>query len=174
MGTLPVSSFVSGSPTQPKQLEDVVSVRIWESVEPMAGLKGARKWDGLPLYERPLGLASEGLDDGREVIVFSDFSSCLPTDALGEEERHGQWKLEPFETERFKGKLLYAHRTNPAPELTLRVGVRGWYAIYVWLMGGDVDLEPQYPADYDSLLGCNPVSATCSLGGGGHLERSSG
>lgn len=151
VGTLQAASSVSGS-AQVEEPDAAVAVRIWESSEPLAGLKGPQKWDGFPLYERPLGLRSEGLDDGRGVVVISDFSACLPADSMGVEERHGRWTLQAYETERFKGRLLYAHRTNPAPELTLRLGASGWYAIYVWLMGGDVDLEPQYPADYDSVF----------------------
>lgn len=153
-GTLKTSGVAMGSSIQAHtpQAEAPVSVRIWENAGPLAGLKGAQKWEGLPFCERPLGLATEGLDDGREVIIISDFSMCLPAEALSSEERPGKWSLVSYETERFKGKLLHARRSNPAPELALRLGVRGWYAVYVWLMGGDVDLEPLYPADYDSVF----------------------
>jgi hypothetical protein len=102
------------------------------------------KWDGLPLYDRPLGGEVAGTDDGREVVWITDFSSCAG-------EGFGQWSAVDYATERFEGKLLYAHRSAPAGEVTLPLNVEGWYAVYVWLMGGDAELEGLYPADFDSV-----------------------
>ncbi|MHB9109204.1 MAG: hypothetical protein ACYDCO_19295 [Armatimonadota bacterium] len=102
------------------------------------------KWEGLPLYDRPLGNETAGTDDGREVAWITDFSSCAG-------EGFGEWAAVDYATERFSGKLLHAHRSAPAGEVTVPLNVEWWYAVYVWLMGGDADLEGLYPADFDSV-----------------------
>lgn len=107
------------------------------------------KWDGLPLYDRPLGTQCEGIDDERPVIFITDFSQAEPAERLGG--GFGQWSLVDYATDRFSGKLLHAHRSTPAGEVTIPLNVQGWYAVYVWLMGGDVDLEGLYPADFDGV-----------------------
>ncbi len=109
------------------------------------------KWDGFPLYDRPLGRAIEGTDDGRPVVIVSDFSRCEPRELLGDTPAFGKWTLVDYQTERFSGKLLHADRAAPAGDLTIPLGAEGWYAVYVWLMGGDGDLEPSFPADHDSV-----------------------
>jgi len=113
--------------------------------------EGVSKWDGFPLYDRPLGTVTKGTDDGRPVVFISDFSRCEPRKLLSEAPAFGKWSLVDYETERFSGKLLQAERSGPAGDLTLRLDVEGWYAVYMWLMGGDVDLEPIYPYDFDSV-----------------------
>jgi len=127
------------------------------------------KWAAFPLYDRPLGARSEGTDDGRPVVVISDFSRCRPAELLSDRPALGKWTLVSYETERFSGTLLYAPRDNPAGDLTLELGVSGWYAIYVWLMGGDVDLEPQFPADFDSVYSESPGPAL-KLTGDAHFS----
>ena len=109
------------------------------------------KWDGLPLYDRPLGSQTDGTDDGRPVVVISDFSECSPVERLSEVPRLGCWTLIDYATEQFAGKLLHAPRSQPAADVTLPLDAAGWHAIYVWLMGGDVDLEAGFPADFDSV-----------------------
>jgi len=111
----------------------------------------AGKWDGFPLYDRPLGSERQGTDDGRPVVIISDFSRCEPAQLLSQGTAPGKWSLIDYETERFSGRLLHVDRRNPAGDLTLKLDASGWYAIYVWVMGGDVDLEAQYPADFDSV-----------------------
>ena len=46
--------------------------------------------------------------------------------------------------------LAGTDRAASAPDVELRLNVKGWYAVYVWLMGGDIDLEKQFPFDHDS------------------------
>jgi len=103
--------------------------------------KVSDKWNGKPYYDRPLGGQTEGIDDGREVVMITDFSSCEPAEALCE------WSLIDYETEEFNGRLLHAAKNSPAPNVTLDLNVSGWYAVYLWLMGGDSTV-PKYYLDY--------------------------
>lgn len=116
------------------------------------------KWDGLPLYDRPLGSATQDIDDGRPVVRITDFSACHPASAL-DGSVPGSWSLIAYETEAFNGKLLFAARTASAQELTLHFDMQGWYAVYVWLMGGDADVEGQFPSDFDSVYSQSPGPA---------------
>ena len=64
--------------------------------------------------------------------------------------------------------LAGTDRAASAPDVELRLNVKGWYAVYVWLMGGDIDLEKQFPFDHDSAysqsagpaLNCPATSAS--------------
>ncbi len=112
------------------------------------------KWQLFPRYDRPLDAAEDGLDDGRPVARLTDFSACRPAERLGG--GVGQWSLVDYATERFSGTLLHAPRSRPAGEVTLPLNAAGWYAVYVWLMGGDADLEGRYPFDFDSYYSQSP------------------
>jgi len=105
---------------------------------------GDEKWGDFPLYQRPLGGCTEGIDDGRRTVMITDFSACQPQEHLDE------WSLVEYETERFSGRLLHAPRCSAPRPLTLELNLKGWYAIYVWLMGGDSPI-PKYQTDYDSV-----------------------
>lgn len=113
--------------------------------------EAASKWAGLPLWDQPLGKSTPDDDDGRPVEWLTDFSVATPADRVSANATAGQWSLIDYETPAFRGKLLHAPRNRPADEVNLKLNVTGWYAVYVWLMGGDVDLEKQYPADFDSV-----------------------
>jgi len=119
----------------------------------------ADKWQGCPLYDRPLGSSTEGIDDGRPVLTVSDLSVCTPAERLSRTPMSGCWTLVDYATDDFSGTLLHADRREPAGDVTLPLGVSGWYAVYVWLMGGDVDLEPGFPSDFDSVYSqsCGPA-----------------
>ena len=127
------------------------------------------KWDGFLLYDRPLGSQSEGTDDGRPVVIVSDFSRCEPRELLSDTSAFGKWSLVDYETERFSGRLLHADRRNPAGDLTIPLSVEGWHAVYLWLMGGDVDLEPTFPADFDSVYSMSQGPAV-KLSGDAHFS----
>jgi hypothetical protein len=107
------------------------------------------KWDGLPNYCRPATDGAVQADDGRPVVWITDFSNCRPAELVGG--GFGQWSLIYYATEKFSGQLLHAPRNAPAGEVTIELDAEGWYAINVWLMGGDADLEKLYPADFDSV-----------------------
>ena len=102
------------------------------------------KWQGKPLYDRPLGLNPAGADDGRPVIRITDFSACTPADSLA------KWSLIDYANDEFQGNLLHASRDFPTPELSLELNLTGWYAVYVWLMGADPKV-PNYHIDCDSV-----------------------
>ena len=106
------------------------------------------KWEGKPLYDLPLGLDTDAIDDGRKVIRITDFSICEPAANLAE------WNLVDFATDEFSGQLLHALRDQPTPELTLTLNVSGWYAVYLWIMGADSPI-PNYQGDCDSVY---PIS----------------
>jgi len=101
----------------------------------------ASKWDGLPLYDRPLGKAAEGIDDGRPVVTISNFSVCQPSESITESSESGCWQLVDFATDEFEGKMLHATKDNPPPDITIPLNVEGWYAVYVWLMGSGTSLS---------------------------------
>ena len=98
----------------------------------------------MPLYDRPLG-SQPVEDDGRETIWITDFSACAGGAGIS------QWSAIDYATERFDGKLLYAARSEAPAEVTIPLNVTGCYAVYVWSMGGDVDLEKLFPFDFDSV-----------------------
>lgn len=108
------------------------------------------KWDGFPVYDRPLGRATEGTADSRPVVTRTDFSNCTPAQHIGGT-GPGFWNLTDYATDAFSGNLLHAARDAPAPDVELALNVTGWYAVYVWLMGADVDLEAQYPRDFNCV-----------------------
>jgi hypothetical protein len=93
------------------------------------------KWHGKPLYDRPLGSAVEAIDDGRSSVWITDFSACEPADHLAE------WSLIEYANDEFSGQLLHAPLGKPGGTLTLELNVDGWYAVYLWLMGGDSGIE---------------------------------
>lgn len=107
-------------------------------------IEAAGKWQGKPLYDRPLGLATEQIDDGRPVVRITDFSACEPAEHLAE------WSLVDYANDDFAGRLLHAAKDEPARELTLELDVAGWYAVYVWVMGADPKV-PNYAPDCDSV-----------------------
>jgi hypothetical protein len=107
------------------------------------------KWHGLPFYDRPLGAEPDPSSEDRPVLYITDFSQCEPATALGG--GAGQWGVQEYATEAFVGNMLTAPRNAPAPDVTLPLDTTGWYAVYVWLMGGDVDTEAQFPHDFDSV-----------------------
>lgn len=115
------------------------------------------KWLGLPVYDRPPVAPGESTDDGRPTLWRTDFSRCLPASALGD--AGGQWSVIDYATERFAGKLLHARRDNPAPDVELALDAPGWHAVFLWINGGDVDTEKQFPADFDSVFSQSPGPA---------------
>ena len=102
------------------------------------------KWHGKPFYEKPLGSTAEGTDDGRASVWITDFSACEPADHLAE------WSLIDYANDEFSGQLLHAPANQPGGDLTIELNVSGWYAVYVWLMGGDCGI-PHGHSDCDSV-----------------------
>jgi len=113
----------------------------------------SNKWKDLPLYDRPLGKSTEGIDDGRPIVTISDFSICQPSELISETGEPGCWQLEDFTTEEFEGKMLCAAANEPAPPIGMPLNVTGWYAVYVWMMGGDV---PKTAPSWDAAFSRSP------------------
>lgn len=126
------------------------------------------KWDEFPVYDRPLGRATEGTDDGRPVVTITDFSACTPAANIGGV-GPGFWDLVDYETDELGGKLLHADRAASAAEVELPLDVKGWYAVYVWQMGGDVDVEKQFPFDHDSVYS-QSAGPALKLSGDAHFS----
>jgi hypothetical protein len=120
--------------------------------------RATSKWDGLPVYDRPLGAQTSGLDDGRPVLWITDLSRCLPREHWSEEPALGRWQVVNYATDALEGKLLYAANTNPAPDLTIALGTSGWYAIYLWMMGADGEIARNI-SDFDCVYSQSPGPA---------------
>jgi len=118
----------------------------------------AAKWQGLPVYDRPLGAETGATADGRPVLWITDFSQCTPAEHWSEEPAIGRWQVVEYATDAFAGRLLYAANTNPAPDLTLALNVSGWYAIYLWMMGADSGI-PRHHFDFDCAYSGSPGPA---------------
>ncbi|MCK5328088.1 MAG: hypothetical protein KAR36_05745 [Candidatus Latescibacteria bacterium] len=65
------------------------------------------------------------------MTYLSDMSQCKPASALSEKQEKGHWTLIPYETEEVSGTFVSALSFITAPELTLPLGISGWYSIYV-------------------------------------------
>lgn len=113
------------------------------------------KWQDKPIYDRPLGLAAAGPTavghdhagadgGGRSSVWITDFSSCTPAEHLAD------WRLIDYATDDFAGQMLHAPNNRPGDTLALELNVTGWYAVYVWLMGGDSNVSRNAP-DCDSV-----------------------
>jgi len=131
----------------------------------------ANKWDGMPLYNRPLGDQTEGIDDGRPVVMITDFSACKPVSVPKDSPKPAEWGVVDYTTDKFNGKMLSASRSCPAGDVTLELNVKGWYAVYVWMMGGDVDQEWSYPSDFDCVYSMSSGPAL-HLSGDEHFTHS--
>lgn len=84
-------------------------------------------------YVNALSGFAQTLKKGKEpgVIYISDMSQCRPASALSDKLEKGAWKLISYETEEVCGTMVSALSFITAPELTLPLGVSGWYSIYV-------------------------------------------
>jgi len=103
-----------------------------------------------------MGKITEGIDDGRPVITISDFSICEPSEYLSETREANCWQLVDFATDECEGKMLHAPKDRPAPDVTIPLNVKGWYAVYVWLMGAgtsEIEGEPRYYCFYSKSYG---------------------
>ena len=63
----------------------------------------------------------------------TDMSRCVPPDALSDRRHHDKWKVFEYETAEFSGKCVSVGRESSAPDLTLKLGKRGWHAVYIGL-----------------------------------------
>lgn len=73
----------------------------------------------------------------KEAVVISDMSGVSPKSALTfDVRRQRQWKVLDYETkDGLKGNSISCTPDTGAPEVTLPLNVKGWYAVYVGLGG---------------------------------------
>jgi len=76
-------------------------------------------------------------EKSKETIVLSDMTKVTPKTALVEDVRKKRhWKVLEYETaDGLKGKSIASTPDTGAPNVTLPLNVKGWYAIYVGLGG---------------------------------------
>jgi hypothetical protein len=73
----------------------------------------------------------------KDAILISDMSTVTPQAALSRDiRRERKWKVLEYETKAgLKGKCISSLPDTGAPEVTLPLNLKGWYAIYVGLGG---------------------------------------
>jgi hypothetical protein len=100
-----------------------------------------------------------------EAVVITDMTKCQPASALAPRLKKGHWRIIPYEMttipirdpdgppfelgNNYAGNVVYAAPEAEAPELTLRLGVTGWHAIFVGLFGSDMANSTLFKVDSD-------------------------
>ena len=76
-------------------------------------------------------------EKNNEAIVISDMTTVIPKTALTfDVRRKRHWKVLEYETvDGLKGKCVASTPDTGAPNVTLPLNVKGWYAVYVGLGG---------------------------------------
>ena len=74
----------------------------------------------------------------------TDLGIARPHEAVSERNRAGKWRLLAYQTEQFRGKMLFAPSFANASDVTLPLGAKGWHAVYlgVWNPEFAYDGEP--------------------------------
>jgi hypothetical protein len=95
-----------------------------------AGIVAAPVWSGL---------APDAWTNATHAVWLPDMAAGVPAAAQTPHMKRGCWRAIPYELESgLKGTMLWASPNTKAPPIRLRLGVRGWHAIYVGLYGGAV------------------------------------
>ena len=69
-------------------------------------------------------------------VIISDMSTCIPQEAFSRSRKKYCWQLIEYEAEgNTKGILMSAGPETEAPDVVCRLGLDGWYAIYIGLWG---------------------------------------
>ena len=63
--------------------------------------------------------------------IITDMSRCQPAEAISDVKEKYHWQLIDYEGEGLNGVMLAAASQVDAPDVTLPLGVSGWYAIYI-------------------------------------------
>jgi hypothetical protein len=85
-------------------------------------------------FQQPwAGAAIKEWTNWDRAVVLNDMSKCEPGSALSMMRlKKGTWKVIPYEMmDGLKGNMIWAAEEAQAPELTLALKARGWYAIFV-------------------------------------------
>jgi len=101
--------------------------------------------------------AGAALDDwanASKATVISDLSRCQPASALSDMVlKKNRWKVIPYEMARngYAGKMIWAPPEANSPEVSISLGVEGWYAIFVGLFSAtEVPTTARLRLDTDS------------------------
>lgn len=90
-------------------------------------------------------------------ILLTDMSKCSPQSALSDKMERDHWRVVPYETEfGFDGKMVFTDPNWDSPELSLPLGVKGIYKIYV-----GINYPKSYLAQADGMP--RPVSGSLEL-----------
>ena len=93
-----------------------------------------------------VGCAQVAGVDARGTVILSDMSICKPASALSKIATKNHWTLFSYEAEEISGVIVGAGSMADAPDITLPLGVKGWYAIYLGYW------NPHHDYDGDTLV----------------------
>jgi hypothetical protein len=97
---------------------------------------------GFTVVDRPVRRTMEELiprthaeqwNRAADAELITDLTRCAPVSALSDRRRLNAWKIFDYETANFSGKSLSVGRESTAPDLTLKLGKKGWHAVYIGL-----------------------------------------
>jgi len=101
---------------------------------PLGLLAASTHAQTLPPWSAPL---ASGWANAAKAVVLTDMTRCTPASALSPRMRRGHWKAIPYElTTGVKGTMVWTSATAQAPPLRIKLGVKGWHAIFVGLFSG--------------------------------------
>ena len=69
--------------------------------------------------------------DTRETIIISDMTIATPPEALSKTRKKNHWQLIDYIATSLNGTMLGAASLLDAPDVTLPLGLKGWYAIHI-------------------------------------------
>lgn len=76
-------------------------------------------------------------DNARKTVVLTDMTRVQPASAISPAMSAHHWKAIPYELRGgTKGTLIWASQDTGAPPVRIRLGVRGWHAIFVGVYNG--------------------------------------
>ncbi len=81
---------------------------------------------------------SDRWERSKDAVIISDMTKVSPNNVLTEDVRKkGFWKVLDYETKdgAIKGKCIASTPDTAAPNVTLGLGKKGWYAVYIGLGG---------------------------------------
>lgn len=98
--------------------------------------KGTMDCDDVEFAPATGGTGAAALEwaHGAEPVVLSDMSRVTPAKALTTAARPALWRVLPYEAGNLQGKLLWATADSQVPEVTLKLGAKGWHAVYLGLV----------------------------------------
>ena len=85
-------------------------------------------------YQLWAGAAVSDWENASAPVFLTDMTKGNPPDSLSDTLQYGKWKVIPYETMNgYQGNMIWAAPEANAPEFSIDLGVKGWYAIFVGL-----------------------------------------